>query len=235
MKSHRGMTQRLIGSSALLCALLATSCGGGGDSGSGSGGGGATPTVTTPGLWRGRITASNGQFEDTVGIVTEDGQARFITLGDGVQLFGTMPTTGAQVQASLTGALGGGLAFTNGRTVDTFTINATATRRTSLNGSYSGGGGQGTFALTYDNAYERGAALGTIAGVWSRFDSDGYAVSVSVTSNGVLTGSDSLRCVYNGTYSGLGVLADSAAGRTNDALIYQANNNSYVVTGPLFR
>ena len=35
-----------------------------------SGGGGATPTVTTPGLWRGRITASNGQFDDQIVVGT---------------------------------------------------------------------------------------------------------------------------------------------------------------------
>jgi hypothetical protein len=234
-----------------LLAMLA-GCGGGGGSSTAPTPTPPAPSPTTPGLWQGTFTSTTaGVSGSIVGIITTTGAARFISLESGIQIFGTVPTTGSSLSASLTGVT------PTGQT-GTYSLSGTATAKSSLSGTYSGLDA-GSFSFTYNSAFTNGASLATISGTWTQSRADGYTVTITVDPSGAINGSDTLGCVYAGTatvpdaaynyyslsislsscgaysgaYSGLATIINNPAGGTNNELIYQANNNSYVSSGVL--
>lgn len=240
-----------------LSTVLVAACGGGDN------GGNIPvkplPTATTPGIYSGSFTSSTAGANGTlVGIVTADGQARFFSTTNGDQFFGTVPTTGTAVTATLTGIAPPNTPWPDLTLSAPFTLNITATAQTSLTGSYSGGGDQGTFSFTYQPIYERASSLAMVAGVYSGSPNDDLT-TIAIDANGVVTGSDSYGCVYNGTVTvpnsaanyydvsitattcgpndgtltGLATLGDVSATSQNNVLIFQVNNGNVVITESL--
>ena len=68
-------------------------------------------------------------------------------------------------------------------------------------------------STTFDNSYDRGSDLATVAGAYSSFDIFGDPASFSVDANGVITSQSNSGCVGNGQIS-----------------IIDANFNAYNVT-----
>lgn len=243
-----------IGTWSILSLALLAACGGGGGGSSAT----TTPpppppaTTTTPGLWQGTFTSTTAGVSGTIiGIITDKGAARFISLESGIQLFGTVPTTGTSISASLTGVA------PTGQT-GTYALSGTASAKSSLSGTYSGLDA-GSFSFAYDAAFTNGASLATIAGTWTQSLASGYTVTITVDPSGAINGSDTTGCTYsgtatvpnatynyyglsitlgscgsyNGTYAGLATIVNNPAGGSNNELIYQANNSTYVSSGVL--
>jgi hypothetical protein len=59
---------------------------------------------------------------------------------------------------------------------------------------------QQSLALTFDNTYNSGSALITIAGNWT-YSQNGFTLTANVQDDGAFSGSDSNNCSYNGTFS----------------------------------
>ena len=88
----------------ILSVFLLASCGG-----SGGGGGSTTPPPSPPpesdspgGIWLGTLTSSVlNQVEEIVGVITETGQARFVSLDGGQQFFGQISMDGDTASGTL--------------------------------------------------------------------------------------------------------------------------------------
>lgn len=250
---------RICTSVILVVSTLLTAACGGGDSGGSTSPPKPTPIATTPGIYSGSFTSStSGTGGDLVGIVTADGQARFFSTTNGGQYFGSVPTTGTTVTGTVTGIAPGGTTWPDLTLSAPFTLTVTAKAQSSLTGSYSGGGDQGTFSFTYQPIYERPSSLAIVAGVYTGTP-NGDTTTVAIDANGVVTGSDSYGCVYNGsvtvpnsaanyydvsvtattcgpndgTFTGLATLGDASATSQNNVLIFQINNGNVVITESL--
>jgi hypothetical protein len=66
-------------------------------------------------------------------------------------------------------------------------------------GHMSGAGDAATFNVSMHPAWGQPASLDRLAGTYTRTTSVGYTMTMSFTSGGQLTGSDSRGCVFNGT------------------------------------
>jgi len=68
-----------------------------------------------------------------------------------------------------------------------------------MDGRFAGSGDAGRFALTRSAMWDRPASLDSAAGTYTRSDSSGYAMSMTISANGQLSGSDSRGCQFTGT------------------------------------
>lgn len=226
-------------SSALV---LLTACGGGG---------GSTSTQNElGGIWTGTATLTDTTTLDSIGLVSEAGQIFFLTGSD--LSIGTVSTSGSNFTGSLTEYYSAG-GFASG------TIAGTFTARTSLSGAATFNSVQtSTFNFNYENIHERDSSFATISGTYS-LTSGTYTETYTVDTDGVITGSDTDGCVFNGqvslpntdyniygvsvtasncgdangTYTGLAALVDDTT--TNDTLIIGAKGSTYAIAGSIPR
>lgn len=242
-----------------VLSFFVAACGGGGG---GGGGGGAVATDESPGgLWRGTVTSvENGTTYQAVALITEAGEARFIT-SDGEQTVGNIAVDGTSFTATLTSYAPLGSVFsTNGQVSISGTASGTIQERSTFSGTASfSGSSTATFNFTYESAYSRGSSLATIAGTYSESDGAGYTETYVIDSNGTFTGSDTEGCqlvgdvrilnssynlyridftvtscgVLNGDYSGLAALDDDVT--QNDTLVISVSGSSLVITGTVPR
>lgn len=181
------------------------------------GGGGSTTSTPPPavqnadpgGIWRGTFTSDVvNETADALGVVTENGEIRFLSFGEGAQFFGQLNVTGNSFSGTLNAVSLAGFQFINGSSSGTVSVSGTISSRVQISGSYSGVGDSGTFAFTYDPLYERQSSLSRISGNWSAGGDllfkagtvgnvDG-AIGVVIESNGVLSAGDTDFCDYDG-------------------------------------
>ena len=213
-------------------------------------GGGSSQSVT--GIWNGTFTESGFGTEDLLGLMI-DGESYFISAGAGTVYAGMYAVSGSSITAIAN------IYNINGGFVGTANIAGTVVTEAALNGSFSTSyGSTGTISLAYDPLTDKGSSLATTEGVWS-LTRGTYTLTLAIDINGVITGSDTDGCIYNGngsiidpskniyrvdttvtscgefngSYSGYGVVSDDIS--VNDTLTYVVNNANYLLFGSLTR
>lgn len=202
------------------------------------------------GLWSGTDTRDGGMAVPVTLIVAIGGpeipEGAFFSVSPELYLRGVGDTSGNNFSADGDGwPSGSRIAFPDGSAKAQFLLNGTAAEKSTINGSYAGGGESGTLSLTYDSALtNRGASLATVAG---SYETDGGG-ALSIT-NGEITYSNASagpNCigngeigfdassmnvynwqiffegcdlVFNGGASGLGYLGDAANGGSDNRLL----------------
>ena len=146
------------------------------------------------------------------GVIAADGQAHFL-VGDGEMWIGSvLGSTDGAVSSTLvryyraTGEGIGGLKNPGSPNTAFLGFN-TANAGGSLAGAYMSvlSDCQPVY-LAYNDVYRRSASLGVIAGVFTASEDNGYALTVTVHSDGQLDGSDTQGCVL----IGIAAVPDSA-------------------------
>lgn len=258
------MIKLIIGralAAAVAFTLLLVGCGGGG----GGDGGGATssppppPQQSAEGIWSGTLQSkTTGQTLHLDVVILATGESRMVVEETCTQLVGNLSVaSGNAVSGTGTGyvanvcrgaAVNGG--FPDGSKNAALSLTASVTTKSTLSGSYSVGGDNGTFTLTYDPTYDRSSGLATISGNY--IGPSNFAGAIDA--NGSLSGSDAngaytgkitlintahdvyrVVATYTPTggqavnFSGLGLLGDSSTTKQNDALVVTVSSSTSVV------
>jgi hypothetical protein len=251
---NRFLGSRLSALALIAASLALTACGGGGGTESNTGtGASATPpptgspvtpgtppsstAATTPGVWKGSIeSTTTGQTSSVVALTGADGHSVWMTT-DGRVWSGQVPMTGDHFDTTFSGHMYEGVHFPDGTNHGTTSMMIDQHSTTATSGRYTGSGDAGTFNLSLSPMWDRAASLGTVAGVYTRSTSNGYTMTMTISTNGQLTANDSRGCLFNGavgvpdlthnmyslnatvtscgsldgTYSGMGALLDADA------------------------
>lgn len=246
---------------ALIFTMALSACGGGG---------GSAPANTTPpivvdakpgGLWEGQTTndAQPGIVQDFIGVTTDSGEFRFLSLVTGGQFIGTLTVVGNSVTGTGLGYAPVGSTWTDGSIITSVNISATVTERQQFSGTWTtGSGDSGTLTFSYSSMHERSSTFAKLSANW--FFTDGfYSITISIDGNGAITGSDTDGCVFtgqatipdssfntyslsvditscgaiNGLYSGLAIMDDNVV--QDDRLIATVNNGSFALVFGLSR
>lgn len=213
------------------------------------------PPQSVSGIWNGTATSSAfGTSSDVVGLISESKEAFFIT-SQGGQDHGTVAVSGSKVTGSLHAIAPTGQFFPDGSSATTISVTGTVHTKSTLSGSFSGGGDTGTFSLTYNSLYDRPSSVALVTGTW--LTSDG--ILISVDQFGQFNGSDTSGCVLSGQvsiinssfnaykvnltvtncglvdgdYDGLAALADNLA--ANDTLEVGVSNASISIVAEFTR
>ncbi len=232
---------------AFLMAAVGSACGGG----DGGGGGGTAADQEPGGLWSGTI-AINGQSgrQELVGISTDDGRFRFISVDTAGQFVGNGVVNGTRITGSGTAFAPPGFTWLDGSTVTTLTMSGTLRERRSIEGTWTAGTGEaGSFAMDYDPDYAKDSSLSLVAGVWTVYDDNlNPFATFTIEADGQFSGQNAVGCTslgrisiidarYNvydiastvsncaiaGDYAGLGVLGSIS--QPNDAFLFSINND----------
>ena len=199
------MLRRFFPISAIL--LVVSGCGGGGNLPIPDIGSPEPPEPPEPpeqeaspgGVWQG--TSSLGFA--VVGLVSESGQFHFIQ-GDGVQLIGSLSTSGDELSANFVGYAPFGEKFDDGSTTGVGSLSGNLDERSDISADIDfttsrGDSSQSTIALSYDAIYERDSSLESIAGNY--LDTERNVV-INVNNDGELFSQDPRsHCITNGTVS----------------------------------
>jgi len=229
-----------------ICAALVAGCGGG------SGGGGFVPAdQALGGFWSGTLTIDGAPgVQELVGLSTDDGRFRLISVDTGAQFAGTASADGDSVTGSGRAYAPEGSEWGDGSTVTTVTVTGTIRQRASFAGSWSSATGEsGRFDLDYDPEYERDSSLSLLTGTWIAYDenlnptatfeiaADGRFTGVNpflgCTSSGQMSIIDSrynvygiqstvVNCAIAGSYAGLGALGSIV--NPNDVFLFSVSN-----------
>ena len=135
----------------------------------------------------------------------------------------------------------------------------TVSERASLDLTVGAAGASTSVSTTFDNSYDRGSDLTTIAAVYTSFDIFGDMSSFTINAAGVITGTSASGCVLNGqvsiidanfnaydvqldaslcggltgTYDGLGITQDDAG--TDDVFVFVVTNVLNAIAGAAIR
>ncbi|HMR07338.1 MAG TPA: hypothetical protein PKA88_16265 [Polyangiaceae bacterium] len=139
------------------------------------------------GVWRGRFQ-SKYVTGSVVGMVTESGDARFVTYG-GMQFVGSLKADAGKFAGSLVG-------YQNHATSDTVSLEGTVVAEKSLAGTFQGKSDRGSFQFAYGPEYDRPATLAELADQWGSVQ---YAMEVN--EKGLFQGKDAAGCEYTGALS----------------------------------
>jgi hypothetical protein len=197
---------RALAVPSLLLLAFAAGCGGGsgsaanGTTPTGGSGGSVTPATgpTTTGVYKGTITSTTtGQTTPVMAMVDAHGQANWMST-DGRVWTGTMPMTGAHFDASLMGQMYTGTTFPDGSTAGNGMMSVDNASG-HMSGRFNGSGDAGNFDLILNSMWNRPASLPAVAGVYTRSSWTGYAMTMTIGTNGQLMANDSRGCSINGT------------------------------------
>ncbi len=104
-----------------------------------------------------------------------------------------------QVSGSGTIYAAPGFKLNDGSTAAALTISGgTISESNTLDFTIDAAGRTATFSTTFDNSYDRGSDLATVAAVYTSFDIFGDMSSFVIDANGVITGQSNAGCVLNG-------------------------------------
>jgi len=181
-----------------VVSLLSIGCGGsGGSYGGGSGGGGNT-TGQAQGAYSG--TSSNGYTFETIVLPNDKVYAIYGTVSGNVFLiYGMITGQGASGSSTYTATV---TDFFHTGTINSGSVTATYVQGSSLNGTLTENGTNITFtgaslpASTFN--FNTQASLSAISGTWTGSLMDGTATTVTIISNGTVSGSSS-GCSFSGT------------------------------------
>lgn len=203
-------SMKLLAASSAFLALAA--CGGGG------GGGSAPvtpPVVTVPaitlaqlqGFWNGPISgASLGGASTARSVVLSDGSA-WLFLHDAQDNLIGLSTAKLAVSGQTFSATGSRYP-SSGAKIEAVTVTGAAPTTTTFAVTVASGAGTSTLALTPDARYTTAATAADVTGNW-RFTKAGATIVAnwSVDANGVLSGTSTLGCTYNGKVAPHGTVA----------------------------
>ena len=237
-----------------IAALTLSACGGGG-----SDSGDKTPPTPTPtptptpkvmpaGIWVGDITYTNGSVDDAYLLIAPDGETRFVdsdeqgkakvTLVDHENYTATMKSFGTNYA---TGSMSG-----------------TYSKSRFKGEAFFGGTKASDYDFSKDSQSSNTASFATIKGNYVSVD---YTASVAIDADGIISGSNTDGCQYNGQisipdstvniykvaftasscgsyngeYSGLATYAYLHANSSRKALVYQADNGRLSFTEILIK
>lgn len=192
------MNRKILHLVWLTTVLLLVACGEG--DGDGSDNDSGVVDVSPGGIYDGTVSSeTTGEAFTAMGVVTEGGAARFITAG-GLQYVISINVDGTDFSGSLRGYAPPGSEFVNGQSITTGTVSGTIQERGALNGTYEAEGGDvGSFSMSYSAAeYERSSSFAQLEGDWGYQLTNGFAIAVTIESNGSVFGQNSDGCIYNG-------------------------------------
>ncbi len=206
----------------------------------------APPAKKNPvgGLWQGKFKSQ--RFAGSViGLVTEDGKARFVTYG-GVQMVGSVEDRDGKLSGTLVG-------YENHRAGDTVTLEGDVVEGKSLKGTFKGQKDRGSFELSYGPEYDRPVTLAELADQWGA-----VSFAMKINDKGLFEGKDARGCTYTGAftlahegynafnlsfsvadckykgeYKGLATVMDKDGARSQ--LAYGVSGDNYSRAGVLFR
>lgn len=232
----------------LVLSASILGCGGGG-----GGGNSNTPAVATNagGIWIG--TSSGGGLTIQIqGVIAENNEGRFIDENGTQYIITSISGNDGDIRINFNAYAQFGYVFLNGSTSGTGNITGTVRERSSFSGNFSFSTGEsGTVSFTYDTLYDRDSSLAKLSGQWN----ESYGI-MTVDPDGSFFEQDSFGCVYsgqasiintdynayrltmtvsncggsNGSYSGLGILADLNVANDEDLFILQMNSNALIFT-----
>jgi hypothetical protein len=158
------------------------------------------------GIWDGTLTSNVSHTTSSVtGIVAGNRQVHFLDTTYGAQYVGSgLNVNGNNLSGTLNAyaPLGGQFFFPDGSSSGWINLSGTAVSRSSMTGTYSGVGDNGTFSLTYNSIYQRLSSLPLLTGNWSGIDvSSGYSQSLTLQNNGTFIGSNSLGCTFSSGFA----------------------------------
>lgn len=230
-------------------------------------GGGSSDTASAPvpvvnekmgGIWEGTST-SGGNSQTLIGVTTDDGRFRFLSLDTSGQFVGTINVSNQnQISGSGVGIAPVGSTWTDGSTAISIDLSGAISERVSFTGTWSASTGEeGDFNLNFDDIYNEDSSISTVQGTWTSFDEFANATgSYTIDSDGGINGQDNSGCVYggslsiidsnfnvyditltvsncgdfNGTYTGLSTfLGTSRSGNTPELLISVDDDNFFVI------
>jgi hypothetical protein len=204
-------SMKLLAASSAFLALAA--CGGGG------GGGGAPvttpPVVTVPpitlaqlqGFWNGPISgASLGGASTARSVVLSDGSAWLFLHDAQDNLIGL--STAKLAVSGQTFSASGARYPSSGAKAESITVTGAAPTTTTFAVTVASGTGNSNLALTADTRYTTAATRADVTGNW-QFTKAGATIVANwaVDANGVLSGTSTLGCTYNGTVAPHGTVA----------------------------
>jgi hypothetical protein len=197
------MTRNAVRPLAILCsfALILSGCGSSYSGGNNGGGGGGTNySGDAQGVYSG--TSSNGYTFETIVLPNDKFYAVYGTnSGNTFIVYGIITGQGTSGSSSYTASIND--FFYNGA-VNTGTISATYVAGTSVSGTVTEAGTTTSFSGTALSAsnfnFNSAASVGAIAGTWSGNLLDGISTTVTINSNGTVSGSSS-GCSFTGTVS----------------------------------
>jgi len=261
MKQKVFIIFKSISLAAILILGLISIVGTGGSSGGGSGHG--TVNVNAAGVWDGTLTDQSNQTSDLLGVISTDGQLRFIIdsgICAGSQYSGTVSMNGDTGSGNVTGYAIAGCVFGNGQTTTTATINFTISGA-NLPGTYTAPGDTGSYNLTYDSIAEVPITLNDLQGSWGYNFGGNNFLTINVSNNGSFSGVGGSGCnlsgqisiidpdwsitnisvtasnctdaILNGTYSGLGLLEFDAGGDLFYLIVSKSNLSYFDILGRL--
>ncbi len=185
-----------------LLAAAVAACGGDGLSASSNDDDGPIlPGENPAGLWQGTFTSDTAQTA-FFAIIAETAETHFISGGRRTQLIGTTTVSGDDLFADLNRFE---RLTTTAKDADlngTVTVSATINERDSIRGTFESEPptDTGTVNLFYDSLYERSSDLTKLASVWTDSAAD-FTLTLTISPDGFLTGSDSDGCNYTGQVS----------------------------------
>lgn len=203
---------KLIKFLAASSVLSLAACGGGG----GGGGGTTTPPVVTPpaitlgqlqGFWNGPVTgASFGGASVVRSVVLSDGTA-WLFLHDAQDNLVGLSTAKLAVSGQTFSANGARYPVSGAR-AETVTVSGGAPSGNAFAVSVRGNAGTSSLALTADTRYSTAVTRADATGNW-RFTKAGGTIVANwtVDANGVLSGTSTLGCSYNGSVAPHGSVA----------------------------
>jgi hypothetical protein len=191
----------------ILCclALMLSGCGSSySNNGGGNSGGSTSYAGDAQGVYSG--TSSNGYTFETIVLPNDKFYAIYGTVsGNTFTVFGMMTGQGTSGNGNYTASV---TDFFYTGAVNSGTISASYIAGTSVNGTVTEGGTATSFTGTAlpasDFNYGTAASVGAISGMWAGNLLDGISTTVTINSNGTVSGSSS-GCSFTGT-----VTADSS-------------------------
>lgn len=170
------------------------------------------PAAESPGgIWRGTLTSNVlNQVEEIVGVITENGKARFVSLDGGQQFFGQITVNGNSASGTLRAVSFLGGQFADGTGSGSINIEVTIDERNTISGTFIGVGDEGTFSVSFDSLYDLDSSIALVEKHWTAPETifkvliPGFGnapIGASVDSTGGFAGADLDGCDYNGSLS----------------------------------
>lgn len=186
-----------------LTAFLAA-CGGGGGDDTGSGTPQSNTPAAAPATAEGLYTGTTSTGYQTAGLVLETGEY-YVLYGKSNIIYGVVQGHGTSNNGSFSSSDAYDFNLpSNTRTPAT--VSATYAAKQKLDGTLTEAGQGITFTSTYDASYETAPSLSKVAGTYSGSSATGSGnspVSLTVNSNGTISGSSTVggqaACTYSGT------------------------------------
>lgn len=186
-------TKRRLPAVVITGSSILVGCGSGSNGSCGSGSACVVPPPGTGGVFSGTVKGTAA-----VALYADSGDMR-ISVQDGTYYH---LTTAPQSQSVVGNyfAYSTGAPFPNGTSATTGTMSATE-GVSALSGTLTDASGSTLpFSLKDDTVYGQGSALSKLAGTWSS-TANGFSLTVTIASDGSLSGTDSNGCTYTGAFA----------------------------------